>query len=185
MKKILKALLIILVVLVIGVTAIYAYFGGFKSIKIEVKEAGGEIFVYENVTGDYSQSPLVMDSIYYSLIDYYKIETTKGAGIYYDNPQYKDKSHLRSEVGCIIDIPLDSLKMAELSQKYKVKILPKTTYLTTEFPHKGMLSVMVGIMKVYPAITKYSEENGFKDSPVMEIYNMPSKTIFYRTEAIK
>lgn len=186
MKKIVKILLTLVIGIIIVLVAVYAYYGGFKSIAFEVKEAGGEVFVYETVSGDYSQSPVYMDSVYYALLNEFNIETTKGAGLYYDNPQQIEKDKLRSEVGCLLNTPIDSVQMADISRKFKIKTLPKTNYIIGEFPHKGMISVIVGIIKVYPALTKYTEENGYKDSgPIIEIYDVPQKKIIYRKEAIK
>lgn len=183
MKKLVKILLALVIGIIILLTAVYAYYGGFRTVNFEEKETGG---VYENVTGDYSQSPVVMDSIYYALLNDYKIETTKGAGMYYDNPQQVEKSKLRSEIGCILDTPLDSMQMVVLSSRFKVKTLPKSDYIVGEFPNKGMISTMVGIMKVYPALTKYIETAGYKkDEPVMEIYDVPAKVIIYRQSVSK
>jgi hypothetical protein len=40
-------------------------------------------------------------------------------------------------------------------------------------------------MKVYPAIEKFVEENGYKkEGAVMEIYDVPNKKIVYRKEII-
>ncbi|GAB6121272.1 GyrI-like domain-containing protein [Dysgonomonas termitidis] len=186
MKKIVKILLALIFGIIILLVAIYAYYGGFRTVNFEVKEAGGEVFVYENVTGDYSQSPVVMDSIYYALLNDYKIGTTKGAGMYYDNPQQVEKSKLRSEIGCILDTYPDSMQMVVLSNRFKVKVLPKGNYIVGEFPNKGMISTIVGIMKVYPALTKYIETAGYKkDEPVMEIYDVPAKVIIYRQSVSK
>lgn len=186
MKKLVKVLFTILVTIAILLTAIYAYYGGFKSIVFEVKETGGEIFIYKTVVGDYNQTPIYMDSVYYTLLNEFNIDTTKGAGLYYDNPQRTEKNRLRSDIGCILNTPLDSAKIASISQKFKVKILPKTNYILGEFPYKGMISVIVGIMRVYPELTIYMEENGYKDAgPVTEIYDVPEKKIIYRKEAVK
>jgi len=159
--------------------AIYAYYGGFKTITFKEEEQGGETIVYEEMIGDYRQTPKVQDKIYYSLLNNDKIETTKGFGIYYDNPKEVEKIKLRSEIGCIVE-GLDSETVAKLAQKYKIKTLPKTLCIVTEFPFKGMLSVFVGIMKVYPAFEKYCKQNGLSDSPMMEIYDVPNKNIVYR-----
>jgi hypothetical protein len=112
-----------------------------------------------------------------------KSATTKGFGIYYDNPKEVEKSKLRSEVGCIVE-GLDSAAIANLAQKYNVKILPKSNCVVTEFPYKGMMSVMVGIMKVYPALEKYCKQNGLANSHIMEIYDIQNKLIVYRRENI-
>lgn len=183
MKKVIRILFIIVFSIVILFTAVYAYYGGFRTVNFEVKEAGGEVFVYETVTGDYSQSAAYMDSVYYRLIREFNIETTRGAGLYLDNPQRVESSKLRSEVGCLLDNIPDSTQLADISQRFRVKVLPKTNYIIGEFPHKGMMSIFVGIMRVYPALTEYTVENGYKDTtPVMEIYDVPEKKIIYRKE---
>ncbi|GAF71154.1 unnamed protein product, partial [marine sediment metagenome] len=109
--------------------------------------------------------------LYYSLLESDKTETFKGFGIYYDNPKKVEKSKLRSEAGCILE-EKDIEKYSSLSEKYNIKIFPKKRYITTEFPFKGKLSVIFSIMKVYPALNKFTKQNGFnEESAVMEIYD--------------
>jgi len=183
--KALKPVLTIVVVLLICIVAVYGYYGGFSSIDVTTSVEGGETVIYKDVVGDYSQTPVITDEIYHTLLNEYKIETTKGFGVFYDNPQQVDKNKLRSKVGCILDSEIDSLTQAKLSDKYKIMILPKGNYVTTEFPMKGMLSVMIGIFRVYPAINKYIEENNItEDGPITEIYDTPNKKIIYRKELI-
>lgn len=184
--KAIKIILVILIVLIIVITGIYAYYGGFSSVYIVESKQGGEIIVYENVTGDYSQAAEVSNKVYYTLLDNYKIETTKGFGIYYDNPQEVEKSKLRSEVGCILNALPDSVTMTNIVQKFNTRILPEGDYITAEFPMKGGLSIMIGIFKVYPVINKYLEEKGIdNNSPVMEIYDVPNSKIIYRKQIIQ
>lgn len=180
-----KALSITIIGLIVVALIFVAYNGGFKVIKFKTAVEGGEVLVYEDLIGDYSRSGEVMDRIYTSLLNNEKIKTTKGFGIYYDDPKKVEKSKLKSEVGCIVE-GVDSLKIAELQKKYKVKICPKTNYLTTVFPHKSVMSIMFGIMKVYPAMSKYIEQNGLSEKgPVMEIYDTPNKIIEYRKEIVQ
>ena len=182
--KIIKVILIILAVVVALFIAVYAYYGGFGKISFSIENQGGETIVYENLTGDYSQSAQVSDKIYYALLNDDKIETTKGIGIYYDNPENVAKDQLRSEIGCIVE-NADSVTLAKLSKKYQVKTLPTGEFVVAEFPFKGKLSVMFGIMKVYPALEKFCKEQGYIDSPITEIYDVPNKKIIYRKEAKK
>ena len=179
--KTLKIVLSIIAALIILIVIAYAYYGGFKTISFRVEEQGGETIVYKEMIGDYSQTPKVQDKIYYALLNDEKIETTKGFGIYYDNPKEVEKSKLRSEVGCIIE-GLDSVAIAKLAEKYNVKTLPVNNCIVTEFPYKGMVSVFVGIMRVYPAFEKYCKQQESGNSPMMEIYDIPNKTIIYRKE---
>jgi DNA gyrase inhibitor GyrI len=174
-----KVVLIIIAIVIVLLMSIYAYYGGFRKISFRVEEQGGETLVYENVVGDYKQTTVVSDRVYYGLLNDEKIATTKGFGIFYDNPKEVEKSKLRSEVGCIVE-NLDSAAIATLTQKYQVKTLPVTKCVVTEFPFKGGLSALIGLIKVYPALEKYTEKEKLKKSPIMEIYDVPNKTITYR-----
>ena len=179
-----KVVLIIIAVLVVLFIVIYAYYGGFTKVSFKIENQGGETIVYENFTGDYSQTTKVGDKVYYALLNDEKIETTKGIGIYYDNPKKVEKEKLRAESGCIVE-NVDSATIARLAEKYKVKTLPQREFVVAEFPFKGKLSVLFGIMKVYPALEKFSKAHGYAESPITEIYDVPNKKIIYRKEAIK
>jgi DNA gyrase inhibitor GyrI len=176
-----KVILIIFAVLVAVFIVVYAYYGGFRKISFRIESQGGETVVYENVTGDYSQSAKVSDRIYYALLNDEKVETTKGFGIYYDNPKKVAKEKLRCEVGSIVE-NADSATLSKLAEKYPMKTLPQSNFAVTEFPFKGKLSVMFGIMRVYPALEKFNKEHGYIDSPVTEIYDVPNRKIIYRQE---
>ena len=184
MKKIMNIVLIILAVLVVLLIAIYAYYGGFGKINFRIENQGGETVVYENVTGDYSQTPKVSDKIYYALLNEEKIATTKGIGIYYDNPKKVEKDKLRSDIGCIVE-NTDSATLTRLAEKYQIKTLPQSDFVVAEFPFKGKLSVLFGIMRVYPALDKFNKEHGYIESPITEIYDVPNKKIIYRQETKK
>ncbi len=156
------------------------YFGGFKQIEIQIQEAGGEVVVYQEIIGDYRQTARVMDDIYYALLHDKNIETYKGFGIYYDNPQYTPKSQLRSEAGCVVEFR-DTSKLVDLPANFKVKYLPVQKYMVTEFPYLGKLSVLFSLNKVYPALNIYATAYGYhQDGSITEIYDIPGKRIIYR-----
>jgi effector-binding domain-containing protein len=47
------------------------------------------------------------------------------------------------------------------------------------------MSIMISVIKVYPALMKYVKDNGYSEiGPIMEIYDMPNNKILYRKEAI-
>jgi len=183
--KTLKILLTVVLALLAVIAIIYGYNGGFKKVLFREVEQGGEILVYQEFVGDYQQSGAKMDKVYSSLLNDYKIETYRGFGIYYDNPEKVEKSKLRSELGCILE-SRDSSKIPVLEKNFKIKICPKGNYLVTDFPFMGKLSIMIGIMKVYPALTQHLKDNGYSQTgPIMEIYDTPNKKITYRTEIRK
>jgi effector-binding domain-containing protein len=179
-----KTAIIIIGAILVLIAIFVAYYGGFKKVDCRIEEQGGETLAYKEMKGDYSKSGKLMDQIYYALLNDHGIETYKGFGIYYDNPRETEKSKLRSEVGCIVE-EKDQPKVAQLEEQFKIKTHPPKSYIVTEFPYKGKMSVLFGMMKVYPALNTFVEKNGYnKDGAVMEIYDVPNKKIVYRKEML-
>ena len=177
-----KAVLIIIAVSAIVLVALYAWLGGFKKIQFSVEEAGGEVLVYEFHIGDYKNVGKVIDKMYYALLNDEKVECFRGFGIYYDNPQKVEREKLRSDVGNILEDPTPEI-LEQLSPNYNIRTLDKQQYLVAEFPYKNQMSIIMGIMKVYPALNKYIRENNLSEEGfVMEIYDVPGKKIIYRKQ---
>ena len=176
--KMKMAIIIILIVLAVFMSTV-AFFGGFYKVNLKTVNTGGEILVYENVSGAYNQANKISNKVYYELLNDYKIETKKGFGIYYYNPRNVKQSKLRSEVGCIVE-NMDNDTIEKLKENFQVKIIPMDNYLVVEFPYKGFLSIMVGMIRVYPVIGKYIVKNNYNDGPIMEIYDIQNRKIIYR-----
>ncbi len=177
-----KTALIIAALLMALVLLVYTYFGGFRKIRFRREKQGGETGVYRHAVGDYSKSGEVVNDVYHRLLDGEKIPTAKGFGVYYDNPKKVEKSRLRSDLGCLVE-GLDAGQVKTLEEKYDVMTLPEGDYIVTEFPYKGRMSVVMGVVKVYPALEKYCRAAGIPDeSPVTEIYDVPGKKIVYRKQ---
>jgi DNA gyrase inhibitor GyrI len=180
-----KALFIVIIFIVAAAASIYSFYGGFRKIQVQVSKAGGEPVVYEKVSGDYKKTAAVMDKIYYALLNEEKVETYKGFGIYYDDPKKVAKENLRSEAGCILE-QKDYARMEALNKKYQLKTLPEGQFITACFPYKGKFSIIFSIAKVYPSLNKFAKANGYdENTPVMEIYDVPSGKILYRKELVQ
>ena len=176
-----NTLFFVLALLFIAALLVYAWYGGFKSIQIDIARQGGETVVYEKITGDYRQSGAVMDRLYYSLLNDYQIKTYKGFGIYHDNPKHVEKAKLRSEAVCIIE-PADLDRLPH-DLPFSVKQLPEKDFVVCQFPYKGKLSVFFSLMKVYPALNRYAEtRQDLAGGSITEICDIPGKTIYYRME---
>ncbi len=169
----------IVVVLCITILLIYlSGYGLFSSVKITEKNVGPYLLIYEKHIGDYKNAGSVMDKLYYDLKDNYKIETTKGFGLYYDNPQDVAKEELRSIIGCIVEEKtIEDLK--DLNNKYGIQEYPISKSVVAEFPFKGKMSIILGIFKVYPKLGAYLEKHEYSPAPVMELYDQPSEKIEY------
>lgn len=183
--KIFKIILGVIICLIIIASMIYANYGGFSKLRFQINKEGGETLVYKEMNGPYNQSGQVISKLGFDLKNEFKIEPSRMFGTYFDDPRKVDESKLRSEVGCILEAS-DTARVYWIKAKFNVKICPVKNYITTEFPYKGRMSIMIGLMKVYPALMKYVKENGYSDAgPIMEIYDMTNNKIYYRKEAIK
>ncbi|MFV0467802.1 MAG: GyrI-like domain-containing protein [Dysgonomonas sp.] len=183
MKKKISGITLFTLVIVASFLLVYGYYGGFKSVKVKVEEQGGELLLYKEVVGDYSRAAAVMDSIQLALFRK-GIVSKAGFGIYYDNPRTTEVSLLRSEVGFILSNP-DTAIVAQLSRDFRIKSFPRNKYLTSVFPYKGRLSIIVGIVNVYPAMNSYLKEKNMNDQGfVMEIYDLKAKKIEYRKQLL-
>ncbi|MCF8363369.1 MAG: GyrI-like domain-containing protein [Prolixibacteraceae bacterium] len=180
-----KITLIIIGVTLALIAIVFIYYGGLSKVNCRVDTQGGETLVFKDMIGDYAKSGKLSDEVYYALLNDYEIETFKGFGIYYDNPKEVEKNKLRSEIGCIVE-QKDISKVSQIKGELKTKIYPEKSYIVAEFPFKGKLSIIFGIMKVYPSIEKFVKEKGYNnDGSVMEIYDVPNKKILYRKEIIE
>ena len=179
-RRIMSGIGTLLVLLLIVAAILWVYYGGLTTIMFSNPVQGGEILIYKEVVGDYSNTGVITEEVYEELKNM-GIETFSGFGIFYDNPDDVERNKCRSDVGCILE-PKDKDKLPEIEKHFKVKVFPVAQYTSTNFPYKGMLSMLVGMWKVYPAIKIIQKEQNplYKEGPIMEIYNMQDSVISYR-----
>jgi len=173
-----KITLIAAAIIIAGLIVILSYYGLFSSPVISHKNIKPIALVYNKHIGEYKNTGPVMDKIYYQLLNEDNIQTTKGFGIYYDDPKTTDKNNLRSIVGCIIE-DKDKLSVADLGNKYNFGEFPASDCVIAEFPYKGKLSIIIGVLKVYPKLTEYLSANKLSMVPIIEVYDQPNKKIMY------
>jgi hypothetical protein len=173
-----KLTLISIIILVTFSLFFLSRSGIFYKIRIIQKEMGPLHFVYQDNVGPYQEAGPIQNEIYQYLKDNFQIATEKGIGIYYDNPKKVPKDQLRSKAGCIVDEPLIA-KLADLPTNYKIMKIDKQKMIYSEFPFKNKMSIFIGIMKVYPKMQKYCEENEVMFRESIEIYDVPKQKIIY------
>lgn len=162
-------------VLAIAAILTLARAGFFTGVRVEEKDAGPFVLVYEKGSGAYKNSVSVIASVYDKLV-LEKIETDKGFGYYYDNPRIVPSAELRWVAGYIVN---DDKNAAAAKKYFRVERFGKTPALVSEFPLRGKLSIIAGIIKVYPAMKRHAVKKGFPMAPIMEIYDGKSKKITY------
>jgi hypothetical protein len=105
---------------------------------------------------------------------------TKGFGRYNEYPCKELSKNIGFMAGCIVE-EKDSLLLQNISTDFSISRLPKTSYIVTDFPLKGKLSVLFGMKKVYPKLEKFSLKNRYNlILPSTEIYDRENKRIHYR-----
>jgi len=152
--------------------------GLFASATVTEKDFGPYVLVYKKHIGEYKNVGPLMDSIYNDLKDNHAITTTKGFGIYYDDPKKVSKEQLRSIIGCIVETKTIA-ELEALNNAYGVSMYPKSKSVVAEFPYKGKLSIIIGIYKAYPKLSSYIAKNKYSLTPIMELYDLPNKKIEY------
>lgn len=178
MKKVFKIISVIILGLLLLIVAVLAHAGLFESVIAVEQETGPYTIVYKEHIGAYHKVKPAMDEVYQGLLDM-GIETYRGAGVYYDNPQHVPEEQLRSEVGSVLeDKDLD--KVDQIKQVFKVREVPQQQSIVVEFPIRNMLSYMIAPAKVYKEADKIWQEQGYSDYEyAVEIYDVPNKVSTY------
>lgn len=176
--KIVGIILAIVIVVALLLLVVLGRGGLFASVKISEKTVGPYLLVYKKHVGEYKNVGPVMDEVYNGLKDDFGIETTKGFGLYYDNPQEVSSGKLRSIVGCIVEgKTIEDLE--SIDDRFLVKEYPASKSVVAEFPYKGKMSIVIGVFKVYPKLTAYIEDKSYAQTPIMEVYDQPDGKIEY------
>ena len=173
MKKALIGLLILIASAVLSL----AYYGLFTRIEIRETEMGPYFIAYEKYQGEYQKIGPVFSKLYYRLMND-NLDSKQGLGIYFDNPKIVEKNKLRSIAACIVDAGNPKNKTV-LEKKYLTGIIPQSLCAVAEFPYRGNLSVVFGVMKVYPKLNAWLKEKQYPDMPLLELYDQQAGKIYY------
>lgn len=176
--RVAKIIAIVAAALFIALLIALSRYGLFASVDISEKVTGPYLLVYKKHVGDYNNVGPIIHEIHNDLKINYSIETARGFGLYYDDPRQVDSAKLRSVVGCIVEgSSIEDLY--KVSKKYGVKEYPSSTSVVAEFPYKGVASILMGVLRVYPKLGAYLDEHKYKQTPVMEFYDQPNEKIVY------
>lgn len=179
MKKVGIIIVAVIAVVVLAALALLGSAGLFTKVSPKLERSETITFAYAPFVGPYSKTKEPMDKIYYGLLNEEKIETFKGIGIYFDDPAKTPAEKCRSAVGDIIEAK-DLDKIEALKAKgYRFSEIPAGERVVAEFPFTSPLSIMLGIMKVYPALGETLKAANIPSGAVAEIYDVPAKKIRY------
>lgn len=99
-------------------------------------------------------------------------------GIFYDDPRTVPAAECRSIVGKVIT---DDLNISELEGISVAEIPEMSDTLQVRYPFRGMISILVAIQRVYPAITRFwaGDGVGLDGTAIAEFYGLePAKILF-------
>lgn len=174
-----KLILAIAGILLVALFTVLIHYGLFADMTLEEKTSEPLYLVYESHLGDYSKTPQVINKVFFTLLMIDSIKTSKGFGIYFDNPEFTPKQDLRWVAGSILE-EKDTALIPLIREKFNVIRLEGEPVAETTFEYKGRLSVIMGIYKAYPVIGTYIRERELGSVATMEIYDQPGKVIRYR-----
>lgn len=182
-RRFIKTILWLAVIILVLALINRRYLGGFKKVEVKEQMVGPYTIAYTEFVGDYSKVWPSMDKVYLALSGVGILSAT-GVGIYYDDPAVISGENLRSDVWAIV--VGDEITKVPQSAEIKIKNIGGKMSMVAEFPIKSAVSYMAGVIKVYPALKKYITEKGYSSEvPVMELYDMVAKKIYYVIEITK
>ena len=168
--------------IVVGIILLLVLFflvgsGAFYSVKVDQRRMGPYTLAYTKVKGSYNQAPVAMGKVD-RIFQEKGFEVPVGFGFYFDDPKQVPENEMRFIVGGVLE-KKDWGRMAELRRELPVRAFPAQTCLVADFPLKNKLSILLGIYKVYPKIGEYLEKEKLTGNPIMEIYDIQAKKIYY------
>ena len=155
---------------------------GLFHVRIKVREARlPEMRVaYKPLVGPYKNSGADFEALI-KLVESYGVKPEWTLGVYYDNPREVPDAECRYAVAYVLQqdrkemVPRhiqkevsEGLKMAGYTERQ----LPSAPALTARFPFKGVVSIILAIMRVYPALDKYAQRKELQMGYVMEQTNL-------------
>ncbi|XP_071541146.1 testis-expressed protein 264 homolog isoform X3 [Panulirus ornatus] len=172
---------IALIALVVGVViALLVHAGLFSPVDVKTcKPEIGEIQIaYKFARGPYRESGMLFTEVHTLLPEY------RTLGVYYDDPRTKQPHKLRYIVGVILSengSPIVPGHRKLLEEKgYHFATFPSIDHaVQTIFPYTSTISIIVAIMKVYPALSDYIEARSLCAHPFLEVYESEKSRIIF------
>ncbi|MBN2715671.1 MAG: hypothetical protein JXX14_07430 [Deltaproteobacteria bacterium] len=177
MKKTLKISFVVITTLV-GILLILNGYGLFTKVTFSKRDMGPYLLVYDKWVGDYKVTGAIMKNVSNDLLEQHGIKCASRFGLYLDNPQKVPTEKLRSIGGCVVTGRTER-QLKALRLKFDVYQFPRTRSVVSDFPFKGTLSIVLGVMKVYPRLSEFLIAGNIRPGPVMELYNASKATITY------
>lgn len=167
----LLGIIVVLILLVLTLLGFLSYCGLFAPIDIKAeKPPFKELQVaYKFCRGSYKNSGALFTEVH-SIAP-----SLKCIGVYYDDPNEVEPLRLRYLVGVVLNDTeqpaAQEVKEQLEAEGFKTARFPAVDHaVTTVFPFRGSVSVMIAMARVYPKLREYIKEKLLCARPLMEIY---------------
>lgn len=129
------------------------YAGLFSSVEVKMQSMPGFRVMGVEHLGAYEKIGDAFNRMH-AIADEHGV-TVKMIGVYFDNPNTTPESDLHSLAGVVVSAS-DSLKLAGVEGVISLTI-PAGNAAVSTFKTEGMVSMIIGAIKSYPALTEYVE----------------------------
>ncbi|XP_042221338.1 testis-expressed protein 264 homolog isoform X2 [Homarus americanus] len=172
--------LLLMLLAVATVVGLLVHSGLFIPVDVKTcKPDLGEVYIaYKFARGPYKESGTLFTQVHTLLPDYRTI------GVYYDDPKMKQSHKLRYIVGVVLSengspvVPEHRNLLEE--HGYQFTTFPAIDHaVQASFPYNSTISIIVAIMKVYPALREYVETRSLCAHPFLEVYDSKKTEILF------
>ncbi|CAN7989412.1 unnamed protein product [Ixodes hexagonus] len=167
----LLGIIVVLILLLLSIVAFLGYCGLFAPIDIKAEKPPFKDLqvAYKFCRGSYKNSGALFTEVH-SIAP-----SLKCIGVYYDDPNEVETMHLRYLVGVVLNDTerpaTKEVKQQLESEGFKTASFPAVDHaVTTEFPFRGSVSIMIAVARVYPKLREYIKEKLLCARPMIEIY---------------
>lgn len=158
-KKILVAIGILAVILI----SILAYEGLFKKAVAFEGEEGGYMLIGVDHKGAYKNIGNVFEKLRESA-SAVGLKDPKFAGVYFDDPKTVKEENLRSLAAVIVENEADAQKLMTIKGA-RTFTIDRGHAVICDMKTQDFVSMIIAIMKAYPALGEYAEKHTFKTAP--------------------
>lgn len=178
-----KEIILLLSGIILVALTLFAYiYKLFSTVNVHEIEIPGGVILYKVYQGSYYKISSSLDKIISKSKEIFKKDQSniKFFGVYYDNPNnLKDINKCRAIIGILYNqnnenkIQFNAEEFIKENKDYHYKALPSFKSIGCIFPLFNYFTMLINIIRGYPAIMKYAEEKKIKDLQAfsMEMYD--------------
>ena len=144
----------------------------------------GGMLMYKHYVGPYRECGKAFETLEKTAKTGGVDHAWSAVGVYYDNPKRLAEAGLadsmcRYAVGALVDRRAKNTQALFKQEGYSAQAMPEFQAAVSEFPFTGLLSILLGLWKVYPRLDEFSRRHGLKEDqigPFCEVCGYESST---------